>query len=105
MTFGEPNDNGGKTVSGLPALIPMVFWFAWLIIPESLWGTTLGHSLNGLKIVSFSGEKLNTQIRLQIKLDVSEWKFNDKELFPKNWGKPKLKSLFTGFQVCSRYKY
>ncbi len=58
MTFGEPNDTGGKTVTGLPALVPMLFWFAWLIIPESIWGTTLGHSLNGLKIISFSGEKL-----------------------------------------------
>ena len=40
----------------------------------------------------------NTQIRLQIKLGVTEWKLNDKELFPKNWSKPKIKSLFTGFQ-------
>lgn len=57
MMFGEPNAEGGKTVTGLAALIPMVFWFCWLVLPEVLWGTTLGHYINGLKIISGEGEK------------------------------------------------
>ena len=57
LTFGEPNAEGGKTVTGLPALVPMVFWFCWLILPEIVWGTTLGHYINGLKIISTEGEK------------------------------------------------
>lgn len=57
MLFGEPNETGGKTVSGLPALVPVFFWFAWLILPEVIFGTTLGHSINGLKIISMEGEK------------------------------------------------
>src|SRR5215211_3702048 len=57
LTFGEPNDSGGKTVQGLPALIPMIFWFLWLIVAESVFGTTLGHKLSGLKVVSMDGSK------------------------------------------------
>ena len=57
MSFGEPNGEGGRIVKGWPALMPAVFWFAWLIIPESIWGTTAGHHLNGLKIISLDGEK------------------------------------------------
>lgn len=57
MSFGEPNNEGGKTVSGAPALIPVLFWFTWLVIPEAVWGTTLGHHLNNLKIISMDGEK------------------------------------------------
>jgi uncharacterized RDD family membrane protein YckC len=59
MYFGEPNSEGGKTVSGIPALVPMIFWFAWLVVPETIWGTTLGHHLNGLKVVTFEGTKPN----------------------------------------------
>jgi len=57
MTFGEPNEEGGKTVSGAPALMPVMVWFGWLVITEALWGATLGHVLAGLKVVSFDGER------------------------------------------------
>src|SRR5947209_11722213 len=57
FTFGERNAAGGKTVTGLPALVPIVFWFCWLVLPEILWGATLGHYVNGLKIVSDEGQK------------------------------------------------
>src|SRR4051812_46252203 len=57
LTFGKPNHTGGKTVSGLPALVPVLFWFAWLVIPESIWGSTLGHKINGLQVVTLEGEK------------------------------------------------
>lgn len=57
LLFGEPNEEGGKTVSGWPALVPMVFWVCWLVLPEVIWGTTFGHVANGLKIISTTGEK------------------------------------------------
>lgn len=57
LLFGETNEEGGKTVSGWPALVPMIFWACWLVLPEVLWGTTLGHVANGLKIISATGEK------------------------------------------------
>lgn len=55
MIFGEPNMEGGKTVTGLPALVPMVFWFCWLVLSELLFKTTLGHKINSLKVVSMNG--------------------------------------------------
>jgi len=58
LVFGEPNDEGGKTVSGPLALIPVLFWFFWLVVPEALGGQTLGHYLTGLKVVTMDGTKL-----------------------------------------------
>src|SRR5690242_14885078 len=57
MLFGKPNAEGGKTITGLPALVPMLFWFCWLVLAEVFFGTTLGHYINGLKIVSMEGGK------------------------------------------------
>lgn len=57
LLFGEPNKEGGKTVSGAPAVIPFVFWFCWLIIPEAIWAKTLGHQVTGLKIITIEGKK------------------------------------------------
>jgi len=55
--FGSPNAEGGRTITGLPAFGPIAFWFVWLVLPEFIWGTTLGHLINGLKIISEEGEK------------------------------------------------
>ena len=57
MLFGKPNSEGGKSVTGLPALVPMLFWFCWLVLSEVFFGTTFGHHVNGLKVVSMEGEK------------------------------------------------
>jgi uncharacterized RDD family membrane protein YckC len=57
MTFGEPNAEGGKTVTGLPGVVPVVFWFCWLVLSESIFGTTLGHYINRLKVISIDGDK------------------------------------------------
>jgi len=57
--FGKDNPEGGKIVTGTLALIPFVFWIMWLIVPETLWGTTLGHRINNLWIVSMDGSKPN----------------------------------------------
>lgn len=58
LTFGEPNAEGGKTIEGVAALAPMVFWFVYLIIVERYAGATLGHRLAGIKVVSADGGQL-----------------------------------------------
>ena len=57
-TFGERNDEGWQ-ITGLPALVPILFWFLWLVVIEAICGTTLGHELVGLKIVSIDGSKID----------------------------------------------
>jgi uncharacterized RDD family membrane protein YckC len=57
-TFGEPNEQGGRSITGWPGLIPVFFWFVWLVVAETSSGTTLGHMLMKLKIVSVHDEKI-----------------------------------------------
>jgi uncharacterized RDD family membrane protein YckC len=49
--FGEPNNEGGYTVHGLKALVPLGFWFIYLIVIEGFFGATVGHFVMGLKVV------------------------------------------------------
>ncbi len=54
FAFGEPNENGGYTISGFPALIPILFW-GIMTVGFELWiGSTIGNALVGLKPVSIS---------------------------------------------------
>ena len=48
-SFGQPNDEGGYTVNGILALVPVVFWFAFIVLLEVLFDATLGNSIMGLK--------------------------------------------------------
>lgn len=57
--YGDPNETGGYTVNGLKSLIPIVFWFAYLIVIESLFNATAGHYLFGLKVVKENGTKID----------------------------------------------
>jgi uncharacterized RDD family membrane protein YckC len=50
--FGEPDENGEQVVDGPLGLIPVLFWFCWLIIPEAKWGKTVGHYVAGLKVIT-----------------------------------------------------
>ena len=59
MAFGEPNDEGGKSISGFPALVPIIAWFLWFVVVEAKWGQTLGLALVGLKVVSDKGGELS----------------------------------------------
>ncbi len=43
--IGEPNDEGGYSLNGLPALIPMIFWLIMTVGLEIGFGATLGNSL------------------------------------------------------------
>lgn len=55
---GEPNQQGGKTVTGLPALAPLAFWFLYFVVAENSYSSTLGHKLVGLKVVSLDYSKV-----------------------------------------------
>jgi len=59
-SFGEPNDEGGYTVNGLPALVPVLFWGLMTVGFEQWLGATLGNLLVGLKPTSIldNDEKL-----------------------------------------------
>jgi len=51
-SFGEPNEDGGYSVNGLPALIPILFWGIMTVGIEQFFGATLGNLLVGLKPIS-----------------------------------------------------
>lgn len=52
FAIGTPNDEGGHSVSGLPALVPILFWCIMTVGTEQLFGATLGNILVDLKPVS-----------------------------------------------------
>lgn len=47
--FGEPNEEGGYSVTGFLALVPILFWFLFLVVLETFFGATLGNSIVGLQ--------------------------------------------------------
>ncbi|MFM9910915.1 MAG: RDD family protein [Chitinophagaceae bacterium] len=55
-SFGEPNEEGGYTVSGLPASMPLLFWFCYFVLAETFFKRTLGHYIFGLRVVSIANE-------------------------------------------------
>ncbi|MBN2615967.1 MAG: RDD family protein [Bacteroidales bacterium] len=54
VKYGEPNAEGGYTVTGIYALPPIIFWYVMLPGSEALFSKTLGHWLVGLKVVEVS---------------------------------------------------
>lgn len=38
---GEQKEKGGYTVTGVPALVPVGFWFLYLAVVEYIWGSLL----------------------------------------------------------------
>ncbi|HZH69561.1 MAG TPA: RDD family protein, partial [Flavobacteriaceae bacterium] len=46
---------GGYSMNGLPALVPVLFWFIMTVGLESGMGATLGNSIAGLKAIPMSG--------------------------------------------------
>ncbi len=55
---GTRNDRGAYEVDGLPAFVPVAFWFVYFIITERFMGGTLGHHIFKLKVVSMDGKDL-----------------------------------------------
>ncbi len=55
FTFGEPNDEGGYSLNGLPALVPIIFWLIMTVGLEIGFGATIGNSLVKLKAIPKNG--------------------------------------------------
>ncbi|WP_298311112.1 RDD family protein [uncultured Aquimarina sp.] len=53
--YGQPDQDGVYSVSGLPALIPVLFWGLITIGIEQLFGSTIGNTIVGLKPISING--------------------------------------------------
>jgi uncharacterized RDD family membrane protein YckC len=56
--WGAPNDEGGWTVTGVPALLLILGMAAYWIVPEWLAGTTFGKWACGLCVVKTSGNPI-----------------------------------------------
>jgi uncharacterized RDD family membrane protein YckC len=48
-TLGEPDNEGGYSVTGFLALVPVLFWFIFTVLLEVFYGATLGNSIIGLQ--------------------------------------------------------
>ena len=57
--YGQQNETGGYSVHGLKALIPLVFWFVYLIVIESIFSATAGHFIMGIKVVRIDFSRIN----------------------------------------------
>lgn len=58
-SFGEPNNEGGYSVTGVAAIVPFVMWFAIVVLTEVFFGATVGNSIVNLKpksLTSNNGE-------------------------------------------------
>ncbi|NAS29561.1 RDD family protein [Flavobacteriaceae bacterium R38] len=56
--FGELQEDGSYSASGLKGLAPFIFWFLYLPISEWKFKTTLGHWTVGLEIISENQDEL-----------------------------------------------
>ncbi|NCT16567.1 MAG: RDD family protein, partial [Flavobacteriales bacterium] len=56
FVLGEPNEEGVYSLSGAPALIPILFWLIMTVGLEIGLGATLGNSIAGLKAIPMSGQ-------------------------------------------------
>ena len=54
-TVGEPNEDGGYSVNGLPAIVPVIFWGIMTVGIEIGMGATIGNLILGLKAIPKSG--------------------------------------------------
>jgi uncharacterized RDD family membrane protein YckC len=53
--LGEPNEEGVYSLTGAPALIPILFWLIMTVGIEIGMGATLGNSIAGLKAIPMNG--------------------------------------------------
>lgn len=56
--FGEESNTGEKSVKGLLALVPVIYWFLYFIVIETLYSGSYGHQLVGLRVVSVDNSEL-----------------------------------------------
>ena len=55
--FGEPTDEGGKSVNGFMVLPINLAWLLYFVCSEAFLGATLGHAMFSLKVVNTDGTK------------------------------------------------
>ncbi len=56
FVLGDPNDEGVYSLTGAPALIPILFWLIMTVGLEIGLGATLGNSITGLKAIPINGQ-------------------------------------------------
>ena len=61
FSYGELNDEGGYTITGLLSFVPILFWFATIVLVEVFLGATLGNAIVGLqpKSLNRTSEKVS----------------------------------------------
>ena len=70
---GQPDENGSHVVTGLPALVPILFWYLYFVICETYVDGTLGHQLLKIKVVSVDGKNVSlSQIFMRRLADILE---------------------------------
>ena len=57
--FGSPNEEGVHSISGFPALLPILFWGLVTVGFEQWFGATYGNQLVKLKPQSINGDRLS----------------------------------------------
>lgn len=55
--FGNENSEGGYTLSGFPAITPILSWLILIVGVESFFGATMGNLIMNLKPIPISGEE------------------------------------------------
>lgn len=60
--YGEPNESGGYSLSGILSLVPILFWAIMTVGIEQLMGATFGNILVDLKPISLV-EKSNSNFK------------------------------------------
>ena len=74
---GKVDNTGTYHVSGFPALGPELFWFSYLVLPETFSGMTLGHFLCGVRVVSENGRELSfRQVLVRRVADIIDLSFS-----------------------------
>jgi len=58
VSFGSQTEDGSYVVSGAPALVPIIFWFIYIVIIEYFFNGTIGHMFFDLKVVSVEGSTI-----------------------------------------------
>ena len=77
-SFGEPNNEGGFSVTGIAAIVPFIMWFTIIVLTEVFFGATLGNSIMNLKpksLKSNNGELTFSQ-------SITRHLFDPMDMFP-----------------------
>lgn len=56
LNYGEPNEDGGYSVNGIAALVPVIVWLLMTVVLEQTAGATLGNGIAGLKPLDADGK-------------------------------------------------